>query len=129
MEKSIVGSTSITLPLTMVLKLCSYRLLHPTTADFVEWTCPLLNVCTRVDEYIFPFQLKPYVSYRVPDIVQSEFGPQDLFYAVYSEKIAEDYKNNKLDENCNPVEPSEEELLTAEEAKNRALSVGSDKFR
>lgn len=85
-----------------------------------------------IPELIVPdlegFKLKPYVSYRTPDVVQSEFGPQDLFYAVYSEKIAEDFKNNKLDENLNPLEPSDEELLTAEEAKNKALSIGSDRF-
>lgn len=73
-------------------------------------------------------QLKPYVSYRTPDVVQGEFGPQDLFYAVYSEKIAEDFKNGKLDENYNALEPSEEEQLTAEEASNKALSVGADRL-
>ncbi|KAK4293117.1 hypothetical protein Pmani_034162 [Petrolisthes manimaculis] len=83
-----------------------------------------------IPEIIVPdlagFKLKPYVSYRVPDVVQSEFTPQDLFYAVYSEKIAQDFKNNKLDEDSNPIEPSEEELLTAEEAKNKVLCLGSD---
>ena len=80
---------------------------------------------------IYPFvlfQLKPYVSYRAADVIQSEFGPQDLFYAVYSNKIAEDLKNGKLDENYNPLEPSEEESLTSEEASNKALSIGSDRF-
>lgn len=85
-----------------------------------------------IPEIIVPdlegFQLKPYVSYRAPDVIQGEFGPQDLFYAVYSEKIAEDFKNNKLDEDGNPVEPSKEELLTADEARKKALSIGSDLF-
>ncbi|XP_069961521.1 large ribosomal subunit protein mL41 [Cherax quadricarinatus] len=83
-----------------------------------------------IPEIIVPnlegFQLKPYVSYNVPDVIQGEFGPQDLFYAVYSEKIAEDFNNNKLNEDGSPVEPSKEELLTSEEAKNRALSMCSD---
>ncbi|XP_045619783.1 large ribosomal subunit protein mL41 [Procambarus clarkii] len=85
-----------------------------------------------VPEIIVPdlegFELKPYVSYKVPDVIQSEFGPQDLFYAVYSEKITEDFKNGKLNEDGSPVEPSEMELLTADEAKKKALSIGSDIF-
>ncbi|KAG0710931.1 39S ribosomal protein L41, mitochondrial [Chionoecetes opilio] len=72
--------------------------------------------------------LKPYVSYRAADVIQGEFGPQDLFYAVYSEKIAEDFKNGKLDENCDPLEPSKEEELAPEEASNKALSLGSDRI-
>lgn len=68
------------------------------------------------------------MSYQTPDIVQGEFSPQDLFYAVYSEKIAEDFKNGKLDEAGNPLEPSKEEKLGAEEAKNHALSIGADMF-
>ncbi|XP_042231368.1 39S ribosomal protein L41, mitochondrial-like isoform X2 [Homarus americanus] len=71
---------------------------------------------------------KPYVSYKVPDVIQGSFGPQDLFYAVYSDKIAEDVKNNKLNEDGSPAEPSEEELLTADEAKKKALSIGSDMY-
>lgn len=73
-------------------------------------------------------QLKPYVSYRVPDVVQGEFRPQDLFHAVYSQKIAEDFKAGKLDEEGRPLEPSEEEQLTPEVAKERALKIGSDRF-
>ncbi|KAB7505142.1 39S ribosomal protein L41, mitochondrial [Armadillidium nasatum] len=74
------------------------------------------------------FPLKPYVSYRVPDVTQSEFTPQDLFYAIYSKKIAEDYKKGLLDEDGNPKEPSEEEELTEEEARLLALKTGSDIF-
>lgn len=69
------------------------------------------------------------MSYRTTDVIQGEFGPQDLFYAVYSEKIAEDFNSGKLDENYNPLEPSDEESLTPEEASNKALSIGSDRFR
>ncbi|XP_042856740.1 39S ribosomal protein L41, mitochondrial-like [Penaeus japonicus] len=85
-----------------------------------------------VPELIVPdlegFKLKPYVSYRVPDVVQGEFRPQDLFHAVYSQKIAEDFKAGKLDEEGRPLEPSEEEQLTPETAKAKALMIGSDKF-
>ena len=70
--------------------------------------------------------MKPYVSYRVHDIVQSEFTPQDLFYAIYSKKISEDFKNNKLNDDGIAKEPSEDELMCEEDAKARALKTGSD---
>ncbi|KAK4886104.1 hypothetical protein RN001_002375 [Aquatica leii] len=38
------------------------------------------------------FKLKPYVSYRAPDVVQSEFIPKDLFNVVYAQKIMDDFK-------------------------------------
>lgn len=41
-------------------------------------------------------QLKPYVSYRVPDITQSEFTARDLFNATYAKPIIEDFKDGKL---------------------------------
>merc|ERR1712212_156139 len=70
-----------------------------------------------IPEIIVPdltgFELKPYVSYRVPDVEQSEFTPQDLFHAVYSQKIAKDLESGKLDGEGNPLEPSEEERLTS----------------
>ncbi|XP_049784613.1 39S ribosomal protein L41, mitochondrial isoform X1 [Schistocerca cancellata] len=71
-------------------------------------------------------QLKPYVSYAAPDVIQSEFTARDLFDAVYRRKIVEDFKNGKLDSSGNPLEPSPEEALTADEAKNKARSVGND---
>lgn len=73
-------------------------------------------------------QLKPYVSYRTPDVVQSEFTPRDLFDAVYSEKIVKDFKDGKLSETGEPLEPSREELLTPEEAYNQARKTGTDIF-
>lgn len=78
-----------------------------------------MNVC---------FQLKPYVSYRVPDIVQSEFTPEELFNAVYKDKIEKDFSTGKLDADGNPLEPSEAEKLTPEEAKIKARQTGSDLF-
>lgn len=73
-------------------------------------------------------QLKPYVSYRTPDVVQSEFTPKDLFNAVYSEKIVNDFKNGKLTETGKPLEPSPEEQLTPEEAYIQARKTGTDIF-
>lgn len=85
-----------------------------------------------IPELIVPdlkdFNLKPYVSYKAADVIQSEFTAQQLFDAVYSKKIVTDYKEGKLDEEGNPLEPSEEEKLNAEEAVNRAKRTGSDIF-
>ncbi|BES99603.1 ribosomal protein L41 [Nesidiocoris tenuis] len=74
------------------------------------------------------FKLKPYVSYRVTDIAQSEFTPHDLFLAVYSEKIVRDMKEGKLDDQGNPKEPSPEEKLTSDEAWVNARRTGADIF-
>lgn len=74
------------------------------------------------------FKLKPYVSYRAVDIVQSEFTAQDLFNVVYAPKIAKDFKENKLKEDGSPLEPSPEEQMTPEEAKDKARRTGSDIF-
>lgn len=68
------------------------------------------------------------MSYRAPDITQSEFTAKDLFNAVYRLKIVDDFKNKKLKENYEPIEPSEEELLTPEQAKLKARQTGSDMF-
>ena len=37
------------------------------------------------------FNLKPYVSYRAPDVVQSEFTSKNLFDVVYASKIMKDF--------------------------------------
>lgn len=71
-------------------------------------------------------QLKPYVSYRVREVRNEAFTPQDLFHAVYTDKVIRDYKEGKLQEDGSPLEASEEEQLEAEEARNRALRTGSD---
>lgn len=72
--------------------------------------------------------LKPYVSYKTPEVVQSEFTSEDLFHAVYSKKIVEDFKNGKLKDDDSPEEPSENELIEAETARIRARQTGSDIF-
>ena len=73
-------------------------------------------------------QLKPYVSYKAPEVSQSEFTAKDLFDAIYSRKITEDFKLGNLDEEGNPKAPSAEEALTAEEAFLRSKQTGSDLF-
>ena len=84
----------------------------------------------QIPELIVPdltgFQLKPYVSYRVADVTQSEFTPSDLFQATYAQKITKDFKDGKLDESGQSKEPSEEELIEPEEALLRARKTGSD---
>jgi len=91
-----------------------------------------VKVPEMIPELIVPdltgFKLKPYVSYRTPDVVQSEFTSKDLFDAVYSEKIVKDFKDGKLSEMGEPLEPSQEELLTPEEAYNQARKTGTDIF-
>ena len=74
------------------------------------------------------FRLKPYVSYRTKEIVQEQFSAKDLFNVVYGRKILQDYKEGKLDETANPLEPSTEEQMTAELATTKARSTGSDIF-
>lgn len=73
-------------------------------------------------------ELKPYVSYRAPEIHQPEFTSLDLFKSVYSEKIIEDFKMGKLMEDGSSLQPSENEVLTAEEAWVKARKTGSDIF-
>ncbi|TMW54139.1 hypothetical protein DOY81_000815 [Sarcophaga bullata] len=91
-----------------------------------------VEIPEKIPEIIVPnlegCKLKPYVSYRAPDVIQSEFTSLDLFNAVYSKKIIEDFKEGKLNENGAPIEPSEHELLTADEALIRARKTGSDIF-
>lgn len=74
------------------------------------------------------FTLKPYVSYKVEDITEPEFTAQDLFDVVYSEKITKDFENGQLDENGEPLNPSEHEKLTPQQAKDQAGKTGSDLF-
>lgn len=73
-------------------------------------------------------ELKPYVSYKAEDVIQSEFTAQQLFDAVYSKKIVMDFKQGKLNEEGLPLEPSKEEKLQPSEAVARAKQTGSDIF-
>lgn len=91
-----------------------------------------VSVPEMIPELIVPdlkdCELKPYVSYKAEDVIQSEFTAQQLFDAVYSKKIITDFKENKLSEEGLPLEPSEEEKLQPEEAIQRAKRTGSDIF-
>lgn len=68
------------------------------------------------------------MSYRTPDITQSKFTSQDLFNVVYAKKIMDDFKSGKLSEDGQPLEPSEDEKLTSNEAKLKAKQTGTDIF-
>lgn len=91
-----------------------------------------VHVPEKVPELIVPslegFTLKPYVSYKVENIVQGEFTAKDLFDEIYTKKIEEDFKNGKLLENGDPMNPSENEKLKPQEAKDRAGQTGCDIF-
>lgn len=73
-------------------------------------------------------KFKPYVTYKTPDVVQSKFTSQDLYNAVYAQKVIDDFKNDKLNEDGTSKDPSSEELLSPEEAFIRARKTGSDIF-
>ena len=85
-----------------------------------------------IPELIVPslegFTLKPYVSYKAEGITEPEFTAQDLFDVVYSKKIKEDFEKGQLDENGEPLNPSEYEKLTPQQAKDEAGKTGSDLF-
>lgn len=72
--------------------------------------------------------LLPYVSYRAPDVTQSEFTAEDLFHEVYAQKIVDDWNNKKLKENGHPIEASPNELLDSATALINARKTGADIF-
>uniref|UniRef100_A0A1A9Z5F0 39S ribosomal protein L41, mitochondrial n=1 Tax=Glossina pallidipes TaxID=7398 RepID=A0A1A9Z5F0_GLOPL len=91
-----------------------------------------VEIPEKIPELVVPdlenCKLKPYVSYKAADVVQSEFTSLDLFNAVYAQKVLEDFKNGKLKDDGSSEMPSENELLTPEEALLRARKTGSDIF-
>ena len=60
--------------------------------------------------------------------MQTEFTAKDLFDAIYSEKIQNDFYKGKLDEDGNSLEPNNYEKMTEEEAELLAKQTGSDIF-
>lgn len=92
----------------------------------------LVEVPEMIPELIVPdltgFELKPYVSYRVSEFTQSEFTAEDLFNAVYSNKIVDDWNKKQLNDDGTSKVPSEDELLEPEDAHLRARKSGSDIF-
>lgn len=91
-----------------------------------------VEVPEKIPQLIVPdltdFELKPYVSYRTPNIVQSEFTTEDLFNAVYAKKIIDDWNAKELNEDGTSKKPSQEELLDAKTAWKMARKTGSDIF-
>lgn len=77
---------------------------------------------------LFYLQFLPYVSYRAVESSRIEFTARELFDYIYCDKIEDDFKNNKLDADGNPLEPSEDEKLTAQEAFDQGRRTGSDLF-
>uniref|UniRef100_A0A8W7PL56 39S ribosomal protein L41, mitochondrial n=1 Tax=Anopheles coluzzii TaxID=1518534 RepID=A0A8W7PL56_ANOCL len=73
-----------------------------------------VEIAEKIPELIVPnmegCKFKPYVSYKAPDVVQSEFTSQDLFNSVYAQKIIDDWKSGKLNDDGSPMEPSAEEM-------------------
>ncbi|XP_076398179.1 mitochondrial ribosomal protein L41 isoform X1 [Megachile rotundata] len=90
-----------------------------------------VNIPEMIPELIVPslkdFHLKPYVSYKA-EVKQREYTAKDLFNFVYAKKIKEDFKNGQLDSKGEPLNPSEYEKLTPEEARIRAEKTGTDIF-
>lgn len=91
-----------------------------------------VEIPEKIPELIVPdltgCKFKPYVTYKTPEVVQSEFTSQDLFNAIYGEKIIEDFKNDKLAEDGSSKEPNGDEQMTSQEAFIRARKTGSDIF-
>lgn len=91
-----------------------------------------VEVPEKIPQLIVPdltgCELKPYVSYRTPLIVQSEFTTEDLFNAVYAKKIIDDWNAKQLNEDGTSKVPSREELLDADTAFKLARRTGSDIF-
>ncbi|KAK2576602.1 hypothetical protein KPH14_005271 [Odynerus spinipes] len=91
-----------------------------------------IHIPEKVPELIVPslegFTLKPYVSYKAQNIELEEFTAKDLFDEIYAPKIKKDFEENQLLENGDPINPSEYEKLTPQEAKDRAGKTGCDIF-
>ncbi|XP_003746684.1 39S ribosomal protein L41, mitochondrial [Galendromus occidentalis] len=111
--------------------------MNPGPEEYVGARMPTMEgsseiIPEMIPELVVPdlegFKLKPYVSYNVPEVNQSEFTAENLFEAMYTEKIEADFKAGKLDEHGNSLEPSEDEMLGYEEAKARAQRTGADYF-
>jgi len=91
-----------------------------------------IEIPEKEPELIVPdlkgFKLKPYVTYRSTDVVQSKFTAHDLFAVVYANKIKKDFEENKLLPDGQPMEPSKFEKITPQEAKDEAGKTGCDIF-
>ena len=57
----------------------------------------------------FSLQLKPYVSYKVVNVTQSEFTAKDLFNACYAKKVLKDMEEGKID--ADDIEQKKDQYL------------------
>lgn len=91
-----------------------------------------VEIPEKIPELIVPdltgCKFKPYVTYKTTDVVQTEFTSEDLFNAIYAQKIMDDYKNDKINPDGSSKEPSAEEQITPEQAQIMARKTGSDLF-
>ncbi|XP_058797256.1 large ribosomal subunit protein mL41 [Phymastichus coffea] len=91
-----------------------------------------IELTEMIPELIVPnlegFKLKAYVSYRSTDVFQSEFTAKDLFDAVYAQKIVNDFKKKQLKPDGESMNPSPEEKLTSNKARQEASKPGNDIF-
>lgn len=92
----------------------------------------MVIVPEKIPELIVPslkdFHLKPYVSYAAGESEQRQFTAKDLFDFVYADKIKKDFETGQLGPDGEPLNPSEYESMTPEEARIRAEKTGTDIF-
>lgn len=98
----------------------------------IEFQGKFREIPEKIPQIIVPnltdCKFKPYVSYKTTEVVQGEFTSEDLFNAIYAEKIINDYRAGQLNEDNSPKNPSNEEKLSSEEAFINARKTGSDIF-
>ncbi|CAH1796975.1 unnamed protein product, partial [Owenia fusiformis] len=84
----------------------------------------------RIPEFVVPdltdFKLKPYVSWKTPDVVQGEFTPRNLFDACYSKQIIEDFRAGKITLEQLEKEAEEHNSISDTEALNKYLGSVPD---
>lgn len=68
-----------------------------------------IDSCKSPGQFLIYLQLKPYVSYKVEEISQSEFTAEDLFNECYAKKIVADFKSGTID--VETVEKNRDEYL------------------
>lgn len=89
-----------------------------------------VEIAAKIPQLVVPdltgFKLKPYVSYKTPEVTQTAFTSRDLFNAIYAQKIIEDFKNDKLQEDGSSADPSPQEEMTPDQALKAARKTGSD---
>ncbi|XP_033758841.1 39S ribosomal protein L41, mitochondrial-like [Pecten maximus] len=71
------------------------------TGRFDDNTKQYKHIKEMVPEFVVPdlkdFKLKAYVPWGIEDVNQTEFTPQDLFFATYAKDIKKDFTENRLE--------------------------------